>query len=132
MIHNPREKPFCQKKILFPVSDVIKPQFDEQSIVTAAAVNEAFDPHDDDGQSSVIDIEPLGFVVERRRLSTIDENLDSPNLTVSGQKSIEQRIHVNTIFNESEEDEYVEEQEDDDSGTEEAAGSSAFTGPIFV
>ena len=116
------------------MSDVIKPQFDELSIVTAAAVNEAFDPHDDDGHSSVIDIEPLGFVVERRRLSTIDENLDSPNLTVSGQKSLEQRIHVNTIFNESEEDEYVEDQDEDDdeSGTEEVAGSSAFTGPIFV
>merc|ERR1711902_91684 len=35
------------------VSDVIKPQFFELSIVTAAAVNEAFDPHDDDGHSSV-------------------------------------------------------------------------------
>ena len=115
------------------MSDVIKPQFDELSIVTAAAVNEAFDPHDDDGHSSsVIDIEPLGFVVERRRLSTIDENLDSPNLTVSGQKSLEQRIHVNTIFNESEEDEYVEEQEGDDPGTEEVVDPSTYTRPIFV
>merc|ERR1719232_653732 len=108
------------------VSDVIKPQYDELSIVTTAAVNEAFDQHEGD-QDSVVDIEPLGFVVERRRLSTIDENLDSPNLTVSGHKSIEQRIHVNTIFNESEEDEYVEEQEGDDPGTEEVVDPSTYT-----
>ena len=113
------------------MSDVIKPQYDELSIVTTAAVNEAFDHHDGD-QDSVVDIEPLGFVVERRRLSTIDENLDSPNLTVSGHKSIEQRIHVNTIFNESEEDEYVEEQDGDDPGTEEVVDPSTYTRPIFV
>ena len=111
----------------------MKPHFDELTITAAsAAVNEAFEHDEDRDLDSVIDIEPPSYLIERRRLSTIDENLDSPNLTVSGQKSIEQRIHVNTIFNESEEDEYVEEQDDDESGTEEVAGSSAFTGPIFV
>mgnify|MGYP001188714838 FL=1 len=109
---------------------MIKPQYDELSIVTTPAVNEAFDHHD--SQDSVVDIEPLGFLVERRRLSTIDENLDSPNLTVSGHKSTEQRIHVNTIFNETEEDEYVEELDVEDSGTEEVVDPSTHTRPIFV
>ena len=112
------------------MSDVVKPQYDELSIVTTA-VNEAFENHDVD-QDSIIDIEHLGFVMERRRLSTIDENLDSPNLTVSGQKSSEQKIHVNTIFNETDEDEYVKEQEGDASRTEESHKSITFTQPIFV
>merc|ERR550517_1760936 len=38
------------------VSDVIKPQYDELSIVTTTAVNEAFENED---QESVIDIEPM-------------------------------------------------------------------------
>ena len=114
------------------MSDVIKPQYDELSIVTTTVINEAFENED---QESVIDIEPMGFVVERRRLSTIDENLDSPNLTVSGHKSMEQRIHVNTIFNETEEDEYNEEQDNEPevvTKTEEVEDSSTYSQPIFV
>ena len=90
------------------MSDVVKPQLDELSVATSA-VNEAFECEDEKKDlESVIDIEPntLSYLIERRRLSTIDENLDSPNLTLASHKNVEQKQHIKFLFDETEEEAY--------------------------
>ena len=90
------------------MSDVVKPQLDELSVATSV-VNEAFECEDEKKDlESVIDIEPntLSYLIERRRLSTIDENLDSPNLTLASHKNVEQKQHIKFLFDETEEEAY--------------------------
>ena len=117
------------------VSDVVKPHFDELTITAASAVNEAFEHDEDRDLDSVIDIEPPSYLIERRRLSTIDENLDSPNLTLASVKNADQKVHVRTIFEESEEDLYKDQEKvinpkPEISSSEEEV--SKYTAPIFV
>ena len=93
------------------MSDVVKPQLDELSVATSV-VNEAFECEDEKKDlESVIDIEPntLSYLIERRRLSTIDENLDSPNLTLASHKNVEQKQHIKFLFDEAEEEVYNQE-----------------------
>ena len=100
-----------QTNILSLVSDVVKPQLDELSVATSV-VNEAFECEDEKKDlESVIDIEPstLSYLIERRRLSTIDENLDSPNLTLASHKNVEQKQHIKFLFDEAEEEAYNQE-----------------------
>merc|ERR1719334_1066423 len=79
------------------VSDVISPKLEELSS----------DKPSDDAVSDVgLDWNSISQLIEKRRLSTIDENLDSPNVTLACHKVIEEKQHVKFLFKESDEDIY--------------------------
>ena len=84
-----------------------------------------------------MDWNSISQLIEKRRLSTIDENLDSPNVTLASHKVIEEKQHVKFLFKESDEDIYSRKRSQAEvskspKSQEEVVDSSKFTKPIFV
>merc|ERR1719481_1451986 len=79
------------------VSDVISPKLEDLSS----------DKTSEDAVSDAgLDWNSISQLIEKRRLSTIDENLDSPNVTLASHKVIEEKQHVKFLFKEADEDLY--------------------------
>ena len=114
--------------IQFPVSDVISPKLEDLSS----------DKTSEDAVSDAgLDWNSISQLIEKRRLSTIDENLDSPNVTLASHKVIEEKQHVKFLFKESDEDIYSRKRSQAEvskspKSQEEVVDSSKFTKPIFV
>ena len=114
--------------IKFPVSDVISPKLEDLSS----------DKTSEDAVSDAgLDWNSISQLIEKRRLSTIDENLDSPNVTLASHKVIEEKQHVKFLFKESDEDIYSRKRSQAElskspKSQEEVVDSSKFTKPIFV
>ena len=114
--------------IQFPVSDVISPKLEDLSS----------DKTSEDAVSDAgLDWNSISQLIEKRRLSTIDENLDSPNVTLASHKVIEEKQHVRFLFKESDEDIYSRKRSQAEvsklpKSQEEVVDSSKFTKPIFV
>merc|ERR1719342_84924 len=110
------------------VSDVISPKLEDLSS----------DKTSEDAVSDAgLDWNSISQLIEKRRLSTIDENLNSPNVTLASHKVIEEKQHVKFLFKESDEDIYSRKRSQAElskspKSQEEVVDSSKFTKPIFV
>ena len=79
------------------VSDVVKPQLEDLSVGPAGVINESFESDLDAG-----DPNSIAYLIEKRRLSTIDE--DSPNPTLNSNKNVEAGNHIKIFFDSIEEE----------------------------
>ena len=105
------------------VSDVVKPQLEDLTV----------DCNGDLGESCEADIDveasSISYMIEKRRLSTIDE--DSPNPTLHSVKNGEVRNHIKVFFD-SIEEEKAKEAEHSNDDNEVTDNSLEFSEPVFV
>ena len=78
------------------MSDVVKPQLEELHV--------GFPEDLGDTSEGDIDLESssISYIIEKRRLSTIDE--DSPNPTLHSVKNVDVRNHIKVFFDSIEEE----------------------------
>ena len=104
------------------MSDVVKPHLEDLHVDS---------PGDHLGESCEgdIDIEAssISYMIEKRRLSTIDE--DSPNPTLHSVKNVDVRNHIKVFFDSIEEE---KAKEADHSNDEVNDNSLEFSEPVFV
>ena len=80
--------------------------------------------------------ERFNYMIDRRRLSTIDEDLDSPNVTLATMNMESNKPHVKFMFEKIDEvaqtQSDIKSSKDNMDSEEEVPNSSKFTDPIFV